>query len=80
MRVALVEEAAGSKVDYANWMGKSQAILRGAGWKDSSEAHLRDVVQQLNKRDGVESPMKTKNCGASQLESVCSSALAQATM
>lgn len=50
-RLAMVEEAAGNLPASQTWMQKAQATLKQAGWKDCSEAHLKDVVQALNKRD-----------------------------
>ena len=56
VRLAMVEEAAGNVPASHAWMQKAQTTLKLAGWKDCSEAHLKDLVQALNKRDSCESP------------------------
>ncbi len=55
-RLAMVEAAAGNLPASQTWMQKAQATLKQAGWKDCSEAHLRETVQALSKRDACESP------------------------
>jgi hypothetical protein len=53
VRLAMVEEAAGNLPVSQTWMQKAQATLKNAGWKDCSEAHLKELVQALNKRDSL---------------------------
>jgi hypothetical protein len=55
-RLAMTEEAAGNLAASQTWMQKAQATLRQAGWKDCSEAHLKDVVQALSKRNDCNNP------------------------
>lgn len=59
-RLAMVEETAGNLPASQTWMQKAQAILKQAGWKDCSEAHLKAVVQAQNRQDSCDSP-----CGKS---------------
>jgi hypothetical protein len=56
VRLAMVEEAAGNLPASQTWMQKAQTILKQAGWKDCSEAHLKSLVQALNKQDSCDSP------------------------
>jgi hypothetical protein len=56
VRLAMVEEAAGNLPASQTWMQKAQTTLKQAGWKDYSEAHLKDLVQALNKRDSCNNP------------------------
>ncbi len=56
VRLAMVEEAAGNLPASQTWMEKAQATLKQAGWKDYSEAHLKESVQVLNKRDACDRP------------------------
>jgi hypothetical protein len=56
VRLAMVEEAAGNLPASQTWMQKAQSTLKQAGWKDFSEAHLKDFVQALNKQDSCENP------------------------
>jgi hypothetical protein len=60
VRLAMVEEAAGNLPASQTWMQKAQTSLKQAGWKDYSEAHLKELVQALNKRDACNHP-----CGGS---------------
>lgn len=53
VRLAMVEEEAGNLPSSQAWMQKAQATLKQAGWKDCSETHLKELAQDLNKRDGV---------------------------
>lgn len=59
-RFGMVEEAAGNLPASQTWMQKAQNTLKQAGWKDYSEAHLREIVRAQNKQDSCESP-----CGKS---------------
>ena len=54
VRLAMVEEAAGNLPASQTWMQKAQTILKQAGWKDCSEAHLKKVVQAMNEKDACE--------------------------
>jgi hypothetical protein len=56
VRLAMLEEAAGNLPASQTWMQKAQTILKQAGWKDCSEAHLKELVQALNKQDSCENP------------------------
>jgi hypothetical protein len=56
VRLAMLEEAAGNSAAYQTWMQKAQTILKQAGWKDYSEAHLKELVQRLNKQDSCDKP------------------------
>ena len=56
VRLAMVEEAAGHLAASQTWMQKAQTTLKQAGWKDYSEAHLKNLVQALNKQDGCNHP------------------------
>jgi hypothetical protein len=58
-RLAMVEEAAGNLPASQTWMQKAQATLKQAGWKDCSEAHLKEIVQARNQRDACECPGKS---------------------
>jgi hypothetical protein len=51
VRLAMVEEAAGNLPASQTWMQKAQTTLKQAGWKDCSEAHLKELVKTLNQRD-----------------------------
>lgn len=51
VRLAMVEEAAGNLSASQTWMQKAQSTLKQAGWKDYSEAHLKKLVQAMNKQD-----------------------------
>ncbi len=51
VRLAMLEEAAGNLPASQAWMQKAQNTLKQAGWKDYSEAHLKKLVQEMNKRD-----------------------------
>jgi hypothetical protein len=53
IRLAMMEEAAGNLPASQTSMQKAQTTLKQAGWKDYSEAHLKEVVQALNKRDSL---------------------------
>jgi hypothetical protein len=53
IRLAMIDEAAGNLPSSRTWMQKAQTTLKQAGWKDCSEAHLKDVIQALNKRDSL---------------------------
>jgi hypothetical protein len=53
VRLAVIEEAAGNLPASQTWMQKAQTTLKQAGWKDYSEAHLKEIVQELKKRDSV---------------------------
>jgi len=55
VRLAMVEEAAGNLPASQTWMQKAQATLKHAGWKDCSDAHLKKLVQALNKQDSCDS-------------------------
>jgi hypothetical protein len=35
-------------------MQKAQTTLKQAGWKDYSEAHLKELVQAMNQKDACE--------------------------
>lgn len=59
VRLAMVEEAAGNLPVSHPWMQKAQATLQLAGWKDSSEVHLKKLVQELNKQDSCEPDRQT---------------------
>lgn len=59
-RLAMVEETAGNLPASQTWMQKAQIILKQAGWKDCSEAHLKEIVQARNRQDSCDSP-----CGKS---------------
>lgn len=59
-RLATVEEAAGNLPASRTWMQKAQTTLKQAGWKDCSEAHLKEIVQARNKQDSCDTP-----CGKS---------------
>jgi len=56
VRLAMVDEAAGNLPASQTWMQKAQTTLKQAGWRDCSEAHLKDLVQALNKRDACNNP------------------------
>jgi hypothetical protein len=56
VRLAMVEEASGNPPASQTWMLKAQNTLKQAGWKDYSEAHLKTLVQELNKQDSCDSP------------------------
>jgi hypothetical protein len=56
VRLAMLEEAAGDPSASQTWMQKAKTILKQAGWKDYSEAHLKELVQALNKRDSCDRP------------------------
>jgi hypothetical protein len=58
-RLAMVEEAAGNLAASQTWMQKAQTTLKQAGWKDYSEAHLKEIVQARNKQDACECPGKS---------------------
>jgi hypothetical protein len=58
-RLAVVEEAAGNLPASRSWMQKAQAILKQAGWKDCSEAHLKEIVHARNRVDACECPGKS---------------------
>ncbi|MGA8761935.1 MAG: hypothetical protein WB562_03515 [Candidatus Sulfotelmatobacter sp.] len=58
VRLAMVEEGAGDLPTSQTWMRKAQTTLKQVGWKDCSEAHLKTLVQALNKQDSCDS-----NCG-----------------
>jgi hypothetical protein len=51
VRLAMVEEAAGNLPASQTWMQKAQVTLKQAAWKDYSEAHLKKLVQEMNKQD-----------------------------
>ena len=51
--LAMVEEAAGNSAASPARMQKAQATLKQAGWKECSETHLKELVQALNKRNGI---------------------------
>jgi len=53
VRLAMVEEAAGNLPSSHAWMQKAQSTLKQAGWKDCSETHLKELAQDLNKRNGI---------------------------
>jgi hypothetical protein len=59
-RLATVEEAAGNLPASQIWMQKAQIILKQAGWKDCSEAHLKEIVQAWNRQDSCDA-----RCGKS---------------
>lgn len=59
VRLAMIEEAEGNSSASQPWMQKAQATLEQAGWKDCSEAHLKQLVQALNKQDACDSPCGT---------------------
>jgi len=54
VRLAMVEEAAGNLPASQTWMQKAQTTLKHAGWKDCSDAHLKTLVQALNKQDSCD--------------------------
>jgi hypothetical protein len=54
VRLAMVEEAAGNLPASQTWMQKAQTTLKQAGWKDCSEAHLKELVQAMNQKDACE--------------------------
>ena len=58
-RLAMVEEASGNLPASHTWMQKAQTTLQQAGWKDCSEAHLKEIVQARNKQDSCECPGKS---------------------
>jgi len=53
VRLAMLEEAVGNPSAAHAWMGKAQAAMQTAGWKDCSEVHLRAVVQNMNQQDAL---------------------------
>ena len=53
-RLAMLEEASGNLLASQMWMQRAQSTLQQAGWKDFSEAHLKEVVQTLHKRNSCE--------------------------
>ena len=55
VRLAMVEDAAGNLPASQAWMQKAQATLKHEGWKDCSDAHLKKLVQALNKQDSCDS-------------------------
>jgi hypothetical protein len=55
-RLATVEEAAGNLPASQIWMRKAQITLKQAGWKDCSEAHLKEIVQTWNRQDSCDAP------------------------
>jgi len=54
VRLAMVEELAGNLPASRTWMQKAQTTLKQAGWKDYSEAHLKELVQAMNQKDACE--------------------------
>ena len=59
-RLAMLEEADGNLPASRTWMQKAQATLKQAGWRECSEAHLKEIVQVQNKQDSCDRP-----CGRS---------------
>jgi len=56
VRLAMVEQAEGNSSASQTWMRTAQATLKQVGWKDCSDAHLRQLVQALNQQDACERP------------------------
>jgi hypothetical protein len=52
VRLAMLEEALGNPSAHT-WMERAQAAMQASGWRDCSEAHLRTVVETMNKRDAL---------------------------
>lgn len=53
VRLSMLDEAAGDLPASQTSMQKAQTTLKHAGWNDFSEAHLKEVVQALRKRDDL---------------------------
>lgn len=56
IRLAMIEEAEGKPPASQVWMQKAQTTLKQAGWKDTSDTHLKQLVLTLNKQDACDIP------------------------